>query len=52
MIGKVTEWKMTPEELDAYRKKYPPKPDQTKLRKRGQAFADIHTYGNRRKKNG
>ncbi|MGD6778819.1 hypothetical protein ACQCT3_00820 [Sutcliffiella horikoshii] len=50
MIGKVIEWKMTPEELEAYRKKYPPKPDQKKLKKKAEAFSNIHTYGSRSKK--
>jgi len=50
MIGKVTEWKMTPEELAAYKKKYPPKPNQDKQKKRAEAFSNIHTYGSRSKK--
>lgn len=49
MIGKVETWQMTPEQLAAYRKKYPPKSD-IKSKKRQAAFSNIHTYGDRKKK--
>lgn len=50
MIGKVTTWQMTPEELAAYRKKHPPKPKDEQKKKNSGAFSNIHTYGDRRKK--
>jgi hypothetical protein len=49
MISKVETWHMTPEQLSAYRKKYPPKSDK-KAKKRQEAFSNIHTYGDRKKK--
>lgn len=52
MIGKVTDWKMTPEELAAYKKKYPPKPENERVQRKKEAFSNIHTYGERMKKQG
>ncbi|MGD6832560.1 hypothetical protein ACQCT5_10375 [Sutcliffiella halmapala] len=50
MIGKVTVWYMTEEELLEYRKKHPVKADNKKLNKKKEAFSNIHTYGKRVKK--
>ncbi|MGM9925198.1 MAG: hypothetical protein ACI35R_13215 [Bacillus sp. (in: firmicutes)] len=49
MNGKVTVWQMTPEELAAYREKYPPNPEPAK-KKKETAFSNIHSYGERRRK--
>jgi hypothetical protein len=38
MIGKVTTWQMTPEELAAYRKKHPPQTNKKELKKKEGAF--------------
>lgn len=44
----VTVSQLSPEELEAYRQKYPPRPD--KKKKRQAAFSNIHNYGDRAKK--
>lgn len=49
MIGKVHEWKMTPEQLAEYVAKHPIKPsDPRKVKNKD--FADQHEYNDRRRK--
>ena len=47
MLGKVTVWQMTPEQLAEYVEKYPIRPTE---KPKGAAFDDIHAYGERKKK--
>lgn len=49
-MSEVTVWYMSPEELEEYRKKYPPKPKlNKKQRKKAESRANIHNHGSNKR---